>query len=667
MARAHIKTNQAARNFRFQVKLTATAPTVSPAVPRVDFTAQLTTMTGNVYPDSGFRQTIYNVDNNPEPDYISTVTMEYPGLSWYPTVNSSTAWRTPLTSRVEVDSAVLTESCDPWSFDCGDIRWYVDGVLQDTKAGPNSHGGTGFDHRYNTSRLEAIASISGAVNLPRMPDCGDTTKLYTVSGNANGGWQDYDGGWVSQTTILESTWALPTPIPNRACDDCDCQVAITSVSGSTSYDMTATAEATHTNSVTTVGVFECICWDGSPGGTLTLKLATVEHTSKYSSIDIFSKDDGVLFGHTKSAEACCGCLVQFNGQNCDDNYTETVEPFIYCGSVQTAYHFKATRNCYEGGTICPVPPSSEERQNCNDEPPSKICVYQATREIGHTPYSCTACVGDCHLTSNKVGLYYASIVESGGNLCVWRFDLFQESYYTPSPVDTSVSNAQIAWHPNGTVLVVYQKSGQVYWKASTDMGETWTARAQIGTGFSKPAIAVDQKTGNQYVAAWSGSAWRLWTRKGAPSGSWTNTASITTTNADRVTMEMTSWGDHTLAFCHNTAGGVVSVRYSTDLGETWTAAETVVASLGTDAAIASDTKSGYLAIALHNGTAWRYYKKKNSADTWTDTGVLSTAPTKHAGFEFGYESPHKAVLVVENSAVMKRYMTTDLGATAAEA
>lgn len=671
MAWAHLKTNQAARDYRFQVTLTASAPSVSPALPIVSFTARMTVMTGNDYPDSGLRVEIVNVDNNPEPGNFSYVNLEYPNIGWSYTETPATSWRTPCVARVELDQCVLTESCDPWAFDFDDGRLYIDGVLADTKAGPNSDSGTNFDHRYNVTQIRAFCGFGGfpgtAAYRPHLPDCGDSYHEWAVSGNASGGWQhDPGSGFISENTIIESTYPLPSILPVSGCPTCDCSSALPSVSGTTSYAMTVTAIADYLQKVSTVGTYDCKCWDGTPAGTLILERADVSYLERSALVDVFTKDDGVLYGHTKEATSCCGCQVGADDRDCNTTYAQTNESVIYCRTLQRTFNWTGYRPCYEGFLICPDPPEGVNQVNCAGELTSRMCIYRATREIGHTPYSCTACVGKSHLTSVKTGMYYAVIVESGGNMCVWRFDFHEESFYTSSPVDTNVDNAQIACHPNGTVLIVYQKSGQTYWKASTDMGETWTAGAQIGTGFTKPAITVDQRTGNQYVAAWSGSAWRLWVRKGNPSGSWTNTASISASNADLVTMEWTDWGNHKLAFCRTLSSGEVSIAYSSDNGTTWSSFETVVASGATNGVLAEDTKTGFLAVALHNGTEWRYYKKKAEASSWANTGSLSSAASIQAGFEFGYESPHRTVLIVEDSAVMKRFQTTDLGSTAAE-
>lgn len=667
MAWRHFKPGQAPRNYRFSVTFVGSAPTMSPPIPTAEAKAILVTTMGREFPISGFRVTIENIDNNPEPTDLNIVTLEFPGIGYTPPPVVSSGWLSPKTVRVELDDVVLNESCSPWDFEASELRWYIDDVLQDTVTGGIALAGVGYDHRLNRTKIEFIPGIARYSSpAPRYPDCdGDESETaWVVSGYAEGGWQHFDGvSWVSESTVLETAFTLPPVLPVPDCPPCSCSETLPGITAPNTYTVTASGLAQYNAKLVTVGTFSCKCWDGSGSGILTLKLGEVAYVHKTSYVVPHTSNEGVLFGHDKFSQQCCGCTLGAEVRDCNTKTATSSESIIYCGSHQSVLKWSAIRYCYQGFIICPDPPEQIERFNCAGEHPRRLCIYSARRTIGHTPYPCAACIGNAHLTSFKTGIYYAAIVQVDGSLCIWRFDMHAASRYVEN-VFSGVDSAQIAVHPKGAVVVVFDSGGSVFWAYSKDLGETWSTPALISTG-TNPAISINQRTGGVYVAIQHGATWHLWKRRVPDFLAWKDLGPIATISANYATIEVAASRRPQVLAAFSRSDDAIVTYFTTDNGQSWSGPEFVAA--GQNGSLAVDNRTGVMAVAVYDSSEWRLFRKDGIEAAWINAGALSAGDNVRCGCEFGFESPHKIVQVVQSNGNMKRYMSTDLGETAMEA
>lgn len=667
MAWRHLKPGQAPRNYEFSIAFVGSAPTMSPPIPTAEAKAILTTTFGVAFPTSGFRVTIENIDNNPEPTDLNIVTLEFPGIGYLPPAVVAGGWLSPRTVRVELDDVVLNESCSPWDFEASELRWYIDDVLQDTVTGGIAMSGTGYDHRLNCTEIRFVPGIARYSSpQPRYPDCdGDVSETtWLVTGLAEGGWRHFDGSsWVSESTVLDTTFGLPPVLPVPDCPPCACSESLPAITAPNSYEVTASGIAQYNAKLTTVGSLECKCWDGSGSGTLVLAFGEVAYVYKTSAVIPHTSDDGVLFGLDKFAQQCCGCELGAEVRDCNTRTATTSEPIIYSGSHQSTLKWSATRFCYSGFIVCPDPPDPFERYRCGGDYPPRLCIYSARRTIGHTPYPCAACIGDSHLTSFKTGIYYAAIVQVDGSLCVWRFDMHATSRYVEN-VLSGVDSAQIGVHPNGALVIAYDAGGEVFWIYSKDLGETWSTPIKIADG-ANPAVSINQRTGGIFVAIQHAGTWNLWKRRMPDFLAWKDFGPIATIAANYATIEVSAQKRPQIVAAFSTTADEVVAYQSTDSGQSWAGPATVAA--GRFGSLAVDNRTGMLAIAVHDMTEWRCFRSSAAAGPWVDVGAVGDGDQVRSGYEFGFESPHKLVQVVQSSGNMKRNASTDLGETSEEA
>lgn len=105
--------------------------------------------------------------------------------------------------------------------------------------------------------------------------------------------------------------------------------------------------------------------------------------------------------------------------------------------------------------------------------------------------------------------------------------------------------------------------------------------------------------------------------------------------------------------------GATKLIESESLGDDWSSPVSV-ASL-TNPAIAIDEKTAIEYVAGHDGSEWRLYRKDYYGQAWTNRSAISVAPTGRAGIEVSSDVLGHLVFMVDDSGVIRRYISTDFG------
>jgi hypothetical protein len=176
-----------------------------------------------------------------------------------------------------------------------------------------------------------------------------------------------------------------------------------------------------------------------------------------------------------------------------------------------------------------------------------------------------------HLTRGPTGLLLQVRTTDEG-VRLRRFD-FQaaDATFVVRESEGAIASAQVARTPSGAVVVVYDEEEDDGWTVrrtiSTNQGETWEEPVAVGPGRT-PAIAVQPRSGLEYVARWQDGAWRLWRRR-TPDADPEDVGEITSFGEDgRPGLEVAGGSGAELVFVAD--DGEETRRYiSTNQGETW--------------------------------------------------------------------------------------------------
>jgi hypothetical protein len=112
----------------------------------------------------------------------------------------------PFEVRLELDDVTLSvPNCDSWTYASGDLRLYIENVLEYTITGPLGDSGTGYDRRENTFDVRQTALAGG---LPA--SCDATTTTDYLRGSTTAGYRyDRGSGWMYDPIVIDNTITWP--------------------------------------------------------------------------------------------------------------------------------------------------------------------------------------------------------------------------------------------------------------------------------------------------------------------------------------------------------------------------------------------------------------------------------------------------------------------------
>lgn len=98
---------------------------------------------------------------------------------------------------------------------------------------------------------------------------------------------------------------------------------------------------------------------------------------------------------------------------------------------------------------------------------------------------------------------------------------------------------------------------------------------------------------------------------------------------------------------------------SYDHGQTWESSALIAS--GTNPAFAVDDRHHIEYVALHNGTAWRCWRKIGAA-AWSDVGLIATVDAGTAGLEVSPDPARRLVFVLSVAGSTRRWVSSNWGA-----
>ncbi len=210
-----------------------------------------------------------------------------------------------------------------------------------------------------------------------------------------------------------------------------------------------------------------------------------------------------------------------------------------------------------------------------------------------------------------------------------------------SAVDaTTAGNARAVAMRGDTVHVVYHEAGSfsaiVYYRRSTDRGQTWSSAVQLsaGTSWNLAEFGCIALRGATVHTAWfdldvmSGASRILYRRSTNSGTTWDATTTITAAGTLNEVPSLAFSGD-TVHLVWDDGGSVLYYRRSTDNGASWGASPVTIA---TGAATGAVTAAGPIVLVSYSvgsGSAWDIYMKRSTdgGATWGNAVFIENRGT----------------------------------------
>ena len=573
-------------------------------------------------------------------------------------VRSGGGWPN-LTSEVKISQAVLNHNCDAWAFTCTQIDWFIQGSTTATYTSTPSftHAGVRYKLTENCGVWAAFVDFAagefdsglhgGPQFTPQIPFCPSLNRIIKGDTTAVFGFKWWNAGVPTEEPIEVENLNPTTPVGPAICPTCGCVSGVSSISGTTSYNLQVTAYDNYAEAYTGPNVVNCRCADGTPSGVDEAYQADVEG-ELYGIVGRLNSESAGIVRHKKHQSSKCACYYPFNGSEPPNIVeSETNESVTKIAYVKDCLKWVGTRWCVQGMSVCPDPPGVV---SCDRD--YELCAMSGVASIQWVDPGCAA--GDLHLTTAPNGIMFAVQVEAA-SVKIWRFNL--SAHDESIEISTlSVEYAQVAYGPNGEVHVCYQDGGHVWWFTSTKWGEDFGTATDLGAG-TNPAMAVDE-IGNQYVVMHTGGNWYCF-RRNFSDTTFTNIALVDTAPAGIAALEWAPALEYPLVFMV-ASGGVIYQIESMTRGETWrTPVNTGVT--GTLPAFAV-SQGGVMALAVWDGAAWNAWLRAPTMGTWAEKGEIATYVADWAGLEFHPDQNHRLTFVCADT-VRRRKVSKDLGKT----
>lgn len=169
-----------------------------------------------------------------------------------------------------------------------------------------------------------------------------------------------------------------------------------------------------------------------------------------------------------------------------------------------------------------------------------------------------------HLTKARDGTLFAAGV-AGGSVEIWRFD-FRGSDASFSLPLAEVTQAQLACHPRGRLVLLAVSAGAAVRLVSESRAESWSMPTTISPA-ENAALAIDDLNAIEYYAVHSGTQWVLW-RKHHPNAEPSLVGPIVAASTANAGLEVSPDPSRRLVFVYD-FGGVRRRLVSFNQGLTW--------------------------------------------------------------------------------------------------
>lgn len=265
--------------------------------------------------------------------------------------------------------------------------------------------------------------------------------------------------------------------------------------------------------------------------------------------------------------------------------------------------------------------------------------------------------GPVHLTRAPSGPLFAAIVGgSSAQLQCYRFQFGAIGDLIDVPGVTGITHAQIAFHPSGRVLIVYEKTGKVWLVESSSWGSRWESPVKIVDAGTWPAICIDN-TGIAYIVYHDGATWQV-LRRVEDAGSWINVANFGAGAAGRLCLELSPLWSCPMVAVYVQGGNVYWVE-SSRRGELWTSPTLIAA--GTMAAFAICPEIGESYVAIRGASHWTLWRHDPDQSIFVAESAIVTLPDIEAGLESHPGAAHELIFLIDDGTQLRPILSKSHG------
>lgn len=382
------------------------------------------------------------------------------------------------TWEVEIDDLVLDRAgCTGSSWSYSEVRLYIDGVLIFT-GGANSGSSSSYDHRYNRCRLAASTIFNPDMVCNPAACPGANLTIWPTSRVVGGYQRDTGSGFGSDAVLIDPT-GYTTPLAIVTCPSaCGCFPTAPSITGTDSYSVEVYGERKYLATASS-GSRDCLCLDGSSGGTVTTYQADEDAIDNATWVHIVGEDHGIPT-RVVSQRSCCNCVCPaYTDSDCRLVSTTIVGTKTYCESYRSSTGWLDTVYCWSGMVVCPDPPGAGTCGEGDDV----FCAFDAYVHVYWPADSC----GDCDDPSYDVNRAFDHIRSTICNTNQVWFGYASHSNpasWTDANTGITATSASIRFdHLSGgsRISLVTVNAGALEFRYSEDGGVSWEAPVTVQT------------------------------------------------------------------------------------------------------------------------------------------------------------------------------------------